>query len=640
MRSAVIPAVVSRLVRFGAFEVDLLAGELRKSGIKIKLQEKPFQVLALLLEHGGDVVTREELREKLWPADTFVDFDHSMGTAVAKLRQALGDSAQNPRFVETVSSRGYRFIMPVSRPSERNEPAALAVPFSEQNRTQTQPSRLVRQLAGSVTAGLLGGALLLGILLSFDVGGARQWLRRHSNHPVRSLAVLPLQNLSGDPAQEYFADGMTDALITNLAQFGDVQVISRTSVMSYKGTTKPLSQIGRELNVDAVVEGSVMRSGKRARITAQLVDARTDQHLWAQRFDRDSNDVLVVQSEIARAIADEIEVKLTPAQQNILDRAPHIDPELQEAYLQGRYHLNKGDEAEIRKAIEYFQQALRKSPQDARSYAGLADSYMALDDFYEAPEKTMPRAKEAAQKAVNLDASLAEAHTSLGAVHFLYDWDWTAAEKEIKQSIQLNPGSADAHMWYAEFLAQMGRSPEAISEIKQAEGLDPLSLPVHVQAGWVYYLARDDEKAMAEWRKSLDLEPHFAVCHTSIWAAYLQKSEFRKIVTDWPKEGPSIDSTLDLAALAGSYAAAGKRSEAEHTLAKLRAISKTRYVCPYEMGTAHAMLGNKDEAIGWLQKGYRVHSSCMPDMKTDPRLDSLRADPRFQDLLRSLRFPQ
>jgi TolB-like protein/DNA-binding winged helix-turn-helix (wHTH) protein/Tfp pilus assembly protein PilF len=636
----VIPAVVSRLVRFGAFEVDLRAGELRKSGIKIKLQEKPFQVLALLLERGGDVVTREELREKLWLADTFVDFDHSVGTAVAKLRQALGDSAQNPRFVETVSSRGYRFIMPVNRVSETIEPAALAPPFSEQFRTQAQPSRLVRQWAGSVAAGLLGGALLLGILLSFDVGGARQWLRHHSNHPVRSLAVLPLQNLSGDPAQEYFADGMTDELITDLAQFGDVQVISRTSVMSYKGTTKRLSQIGRELNVDAVVEGSVMRAGKRARITAQLVDARTDQHLWAQRFDRDSNDVLVVQAEIARAIADEIEVKLTPEQQNILARAPHIDPEVQEAYLQGRYHLNKGDEAEIRKAIEYFRQALRKSPQDARSYAGLADSYMALDDFYEAPEKTMPKAKEAAQKAVNLNGSLAEAHTSLGAVHFLYDWDWTAAEKEIRQSIQLNPGSADAHMWYAEFLAQMGRSPEALSEIKQAEALDPLSLAVHVQAGWVYYLARDDDKAMAEWRKSLDLEPNFAMSHTSIWAAYLQKSEFRKIVTDLPKAGQSIDSTLDLAALAGSYAAAGKRSEAEHTLKKLSAISKTRYVCPYEIGTAHAILGNKDEAIGWLQKGYRVHSSCMPDMKTDPRLDSLRADPQFQHLLRSLHFPQ
>jgi TolB-like protein/DNA-binding winged helix-turn-helix (wHTH) protein len=621
--------------QFGVFDLDLASGELRKQGVRIKLQEQPLQVLQILLERAGRVVTKEELQKRIWPSETFVDFDHGLHSTIARLREALSDSPENPRFIETLPRRGYRFVAPVTeicaanRGAER-EPAVRA----------DRPGASLRRYGASVLAGLLGGGLLLALVLGLDVGGVGRWLRRASNQPVTSLAVLPLQNLSGDPAQEYFAEGMTEQLITNLAQLPNLHVISHTSVMQYQGTKKPLRQIGRELNVDAVVEGSVMRSGQRVLITAQLLDARTDTHLWARRYERDLNDVLILQGEMSRAIADEIQVKLTNQQQSNFSDVAQVNPEAQEAYLQGRYHLNKGDAAEIRKAIDYFQQALSKSPRDARSYAGLADSYMALDDFYEAPEKTMPKAKEAAQNAVDLNVNLAEAHTSLGAVHFLYDWDWAAAQKEIRQAIQLNPGSADAHMWYAEFLAQMGQSPEAISEIKRAEALDPLSLAVHVQAGWVFYLARHDDEAMAEWGKSLDLEPNFAVSHTSIWAAYLQKSEFRKIVRDLPKEGQSIDSTLELAALAGSYAAAGKRSEAEHTLTKLNAISKTRYVCPYEMGTAHAMLGNKDEAIGWLQKGYRVHSGCMPDMKTDPRLDSLRTDPRFQELLRSLHFPQ
>ncbi len=628
-----------RGLRFGVFEVDLRAGELRKHGIKIKLQEKPFQILALLLEHPRAIVTREELRQKLWPADTFVDFDHSLGTAIAKLRQALGDSAQNPRFVETVASRGYRFITPVTRLSEGTEPSArFDQPSGQFQIKPPQLSKRVYWFTSSAVVGLLAGALIVGAVLGFNVGGAREWLRRRSNQPVRSLAVLPLQNLSGDPAQEYFADGMTEELITNLAQLGNVQVISRTSVMSYRGTTKPLRQIGRELNVDDVVEGSVMRSGQRVRITAQLLDTRTDQHLWAQSYERDVNDVLRLQGEMSRAIADEIQLKLTPQQQTNFSGVSRIDPEVQEAYLQGRYHLNKGDEGEIRKAIDYFQKALAKDPRDARSYAGLAECYLALDDYYEAPSKTGPKAKVAAEKAVELNPNLAEAHVSLGAVRFLNDWDWAAAEKEFQHAIRLNPGSADAHMWYAEFLSQMDRTGEAIPEINQAEALDPLSLTVRIQAGWVFYLARRNDEALAEWHKALELEPSFAVVHSSLWAAYLQNSEFSKVLASLPKEAEE-KSTLNLAALAGSYAVAGRRSEAERVLAKLNAISQRRYVCPYEMGTAHALLGDKDEAIGWLRKGIQVRSGCMPDLKTDPRLDAIRKDPRFQELLRNLRFP-
>jgi tetratricopeptide (TPR) repeat protein len=308
---------------------------------------------------------------------------------------------------------------------------------------------------------------------------------------------------------------------------------------------------------------------------------------------------------------------------------------VQEAYLKGRYHLNKGSEEEIKKGIEYFQQALAKDPQDARSYAGLADSYVAMSDSYLTPAETMPQAKQAAQKALNVDENLAEAHTSLGAVGFLYDWDWAGAQKELKRAIELNPGFADAHVWYGVFLAQMGRSDEAVSQIKLAEAVDPLSLGVHVNAGWVYFLARQNQQAIEEWRKALDLEPKFAVAHTSIWAAYLQNTNFTKALA----ESGSEDSPLRLAALVGTLAVSGNKAQAEETLSKLQSISNQHYVCPYEMATGHAVLGNNNEAIRWLQKGYQERSQCMADMKTDPRLDTLRADPRFQELLRKLGFP-
>jgi adenylate cyclase len=463
-------------------------------------------------------------------------------------------------------------------------------------------------------------------------------LRRRSNPPLRSLAVLPLENLSGDPQQDYFADGMTEELIARLAQLQNVRVISRTSVMPYKGTKKRLPEIASELQVDAVVEGSVVRSGQQVRITAELLDANRDQHLWAQSYERDTSDVLALQSELSRAIAEEIAVKLTPQEQKNLGKSARVDPAVQEDYLRGRYHLNKGGSAEIRKAIEHFQRAINQDRQDARSYAGLAESYLALDDFYEAPWKTMPKAQEAARRAVELDPDLAGGHTALGAVHFLHDWDWAGAEKEMKRAVELNPGSSDAHMWYAEFLAQMSRSGQAISEIQRAEALDPLSLAVHTQAGWIFYLARKDQEATAEWGKAMDLEPNFAVLHTSIWAAYLQKAEFHKVLTELTEEEVTDESTVNLAALAGSYAAAGRRQDAEGILARLDAISKKRYVCAYEMGTAYAILGDKDKAIACFRKAYGVRSGCMADLKADPRVDSLRSDPRFQELLRNVGF--
>jgi TolB-like protein/DNA-binding winged helix-turn-helix (wHTH) protein/Tfp pilus assembly protein PilF len=634
--------LTSRLIRFGSFEVNVAAGELRKGGSRIRLQEKPFQLILLLLDRPGEIVTRDEVRQALWPADTFVDFDHSLGTAVAKLRAALGDSARNPRFVETVANRGYKFIAPVTESVPASDEAATqrgAPPLDSGPPRAGVPisRRRFRWLAATATAGLLAGAVLLALVLGFDAFGARGWLRRHTNSPVGSLAVLPLQNLSNDPAQEYFVDGMTEQLITTLAQLPGIQVISRTSAMQYKGTTKRLPEIGRDLNVDAFIEGSVLRSGGRVRISAQLVDARTDAHLWARSYERDAGDVLALQTEIARAIADEIRVKLTAGEATELARPRRVNPAGQEAYLRGRYHLNQGGEPELRKSLDDFGAAIAIDARDARSHAGLAQAYIALTDYYERPSVMMPRARAAAEQAIKLDNGLSEAHASLGAVRFLYDWDWAGAEEELRRATDLARSSADAHLWYGVFLAQMGRFDDAIAEVKRAETLDPLSVSVNINAGWVFYLARRNDQALAQWRKALEIEPKLDVIHTAIWLAYAQQGDSGKTLAS-AAERAGDTSPMDLATLAGIYAVSGRRGDAERVLTRLKELASTRYVCPYEMATAHAALGQRDKALDWLRKAVDDRSVCIPDVKTDPRLDGLRSDPRFRQLLHEVGF--
>jgi len=621
------PASISEVLQFGLFELDMQQGELRKRGVRIKLQEQPLKVLHLLLQNRGEIVTREQLRTDIWPANTFVEFDHGLYSAMARLRDALGDSSENPRFIETVARRGYRFIAPVT------SPGAIAASVPEATVTRRPPRS--RRLVAGVLAGLFAGALLLGAILGSNVANSRDWLRRRSNPQVRSLAVLPLQNLSGDPTQEYFADGMTEELITELAELGSVRVISRTSVMQYKGAQKPLRQIADELGVDAILEGSVQRSGQHVRVTAQLIDATTDQHLWARSYDRELGDVLLLQSDMAASIAQEIRVEINGNARPLAGQVSRVDPEEQDLYLRGRYHLGKGSEDEINKGIEYFRQGIEHSPQDARNYAALADSYLALSDYYVSPAATLELGKQAAMKALQLDDNLAETHVSLGAIRFLYDWDWPQAEKEFAQAVKLNPNSSDAHLWRGVFLAQMGRSDEGISEIKLAESLDPLSLAVHVNAGWVYYLARRDEQAVQEWRKILDIDPNFRVTHASIWIAYVKQAEMGPVLS--PPSSGETDAPHH-AAFTGRQAVSGKRAEAERLLSRLDSLSKRHYVCPYEMATAHAILGNKEKALNWLNRGLKERSACMPDLKADPRLDSLRSDARFQDFMRRVGF--
>jgi len=617
--------------QFGVFELDLKAGELRKQGVKVKLQEQPFQVLATLLEHAGEVVTKDELRQRIWAADTFVDFDHGLHSAIGRLREALGDSSESPRFIETLARRGYRFVAPVKVIGNATESGV-----AEWKRLPAPRDRLWT-FGRNVLAGLLGGALLLGVFLSLNVGGFRRWLQRESNPAIKSLVVLPLENLSADPAQEYFADGMTDALITDLSKISALRVISRTSAMQYKGTKKRLPQIARELNVDGVVEGSVMRSGNRVRITAQLLQAGTDQHLWAETYERDLGDVLKLQSEVAQTIAQQVRIQLTPQQKAQLGSALGVNPEAYEAYLRGRYFWNQRTDGSLWKSLELFQHAIDIDPNSALPYAGLADAYLVLDSWtLEAapPIELSPKARAAVDKALQLDPTLAEARTVLAGVKH-GDWDWNGAGVEYRRAIELNPNYAHAHHWYSQYLCELGRFDEGVAEADRAHALDPLNLMLGIDVGMRLYWARRYREAIAPIRKTLELDPNFRVARRFLGQVYEQNGMYEAAIAELRQAAKlSENNPIDLGALGHVYAVSGHRREALQILEELRQHSAKRYVSGYEFALIYAGLGKLEKAFQWLDKAFQEHSTWMLHLRVDPRLDPLRSDPRFQDLLR------
>jgi TolB-like protein/DNA-binding winged helix-turn-helix (wHTH) protein len=617
--------------QFGVFELDLRAGELRKQGVRVKLQEQPFQVLATLLERAGEVVTKEELQERIWPADTFVDFDHGLHSAITRLREALGDSSESPRFIETLPRRGYRFVSPVK---VLGKAEGLAV--AEERRFPNSGDRLTR-IGGSVLAGLLGGALLLGIVLSTNLGGTRRWLLRESNPAIRSLAVLPLENLSGDPGQEYFADGMTDALITDLSKISALRVISRTSSMQYKGTKKSLPKIAQELNVDAVVEGSVMRSGNRVRITAQLRHAATDQNLWAETYERDLGDALKLQSEVTRAIAQQVRIELTPQQKAGLSSARGVNPAAYEAYLRGRYFWNQRTEMGLWKSVELFQHAIELDPNSALSHAGLADAYAVLGSWTleaVAPTQVLPQIKAATERALQLDPSLAEAHTVLAGVKHA-EWDWNGAGIEYLHAIELNPNYAHAHHWYSQYLCELGRFDEGVAEADRAHALDPLNLMLGIDVGMRLYWARRYGEAIDPIQKTLELDSNFRVAHRFLGQVYEQNEMYEKAIAELERAAELSDNNpIDLGALGHVFAVSGQRQKAVQEIEELHKLSSKRYVSGYEFALIYAGLGEQDKALRWLENAFHEHSAWMIHLKVDPRLDPLRSDPRFQDLLR------
>lgn len=640
-----------RVVRFGLFELDLRSHELRKKGLKIKLQEQPCHILAILLEHSGQVITREELRRALWPSDTFVDFNHSLNSAIMRLREVLGDSSENPRFIETLSRRGYRFIAPVEETiGSESGPHAVQShsPVSERPRSSPLPPKssvgfarpvVLRRAAYGIM--ILAAALICGLTF--------YWLRKSSvskSKPdaPKSLVVLPLENLSGDKEQDYFADGMTDELIASLAKIRSLRVISRTSAMEYKGTHKPLSEIARDLNVDAVVEGTVLRSGDRVRITAELVQASTDRHLWAETYEGPLGDVLSLQSRVASAIVSEIRVKLTPEEQQRLSKNRAINPEAYEDYLKGRYYWNKRSERDLTKAIEYFRAATQKDPQYALAYAGLADGYSIIGSAIVGTvpsQEVAPGARAAALKAVELDATLAEAQTSLATVRFNYDWDWEGAAGGFQRAIELNPSYATAYQRYSLYLIAMGRAQESLSEINRARDLDPLSISTNFSLGWRLYMARQYAQSVEQLSNTIDMDPNFALPHLVLGQAYEQMGSFQKAIAEFEKAASlSHNSAPMISALGHVYGLMGRKLEAQRVVNQLIEQSKRRYIAPFYVGIVYIGLGEQETAMNWLEKAYEDRSNGLVFLKVDPQLDPLRSNPRFQSLLRRLNLPE
>jgi TolB-like protein/DNA-binding winged helix-turn-helix (wHTH) protein/Tfp pilus assembly protein PilF len=621
-------------IRVGEWDLDLQSGELRKPGAALRLQEQPLQILQMLVERPGKLVSREDLRRRIWPADTFVDFDHGLYSAIKRLRDALGDSTEKPVYIETLSRRGYRLIAPVTTPLDAGEPQTTLAKEAVPSVGVHVPGRFGR-LANAILAGTV---LLVAVLLRIDAGNFRGRLFGSSAaKPITSLAVLPLENLSADPGQEYFADGMTDELITDLAQLGELRVISRTSVMHYKGTQKTLPQIAHELNVDAAVEGTVTRMGDRVRLRAQLIRVADDRHLWAQAYDREYRDVLVLQSEAARDIANQIRMKLFPG-----EPARPVNPEAYEAYMRGRYELDAAtSEPDFDRSISSFEMAIAKDPQSALGYAGLANSYLALSDYYRPPREVMPKAKEAARKALELDEKLSEAHDALGWLELIYDWNWPKAEQHMKRAIELNSNNALAHDHYASLFSTIGNNPEAFAESKRAQALDPLSLVIHADSGfYVFYMGRQYDQAIEEEHRALELEPNCYTCRAYLALALAQKGQFAEALMEARRVRLPEATPIDVATAASVIAAAGERAEAERLLSELRQVEKKRFVCPYEIATTNLALGARDEAFRWLEEAYEARSICMIWLRVDPRLDPLRSDPRFQDLVRRVGLPQ
>jgi TolB-like protein/DNA-binding winged helix-turn-helix (wHTH) protein/Tfp pilus assembly protein PilF len=655
------PAISPKLVRFGIYQVDVRTSELWKQGRKIKLQEQPCRILAILLERRGEVVTREELRKRLWSDDTFVDFDHSLNTAIMRLREALCESSENPRFIETLPRHGYRFIAPIEE-LDSSEPEKAVEVHSSATRENSLPapeSGLAMQFSAGQATLHLGPrpiaarlALVIGSLLFILIIaliGVRLRLIRHgaeaNSQPnlIKSLVVLPFENLSADKDQQYFTDGMTDELIAHLAKIRSLRVISRTSSMEYKDTHKPLSQIARDLNVDAVVEGTVLRSGNQVRITAELVQVATDRHLWAETYESELGDVLELQSRVASAIVNEIRVNLTPEEQQRLASTRAVTAESYENYLKGRYYWNKRSEQGLTKAIEYFQLAIERDPNNALAYAGLADCYSIIGSAIVGTvpsQEVAPKAKAAAAKALQLDDTLAEAQTSLATVRFNYDWDWAGAASGFQRSIELNPSYATAYQRYSLYLMAMGRSNESLAQMTRARELDPLSISLNFSLGWRLYMARKYDQAIEQLQNTLEMDPNFALPRMVLGQAYEQKNAYPQALSELQKAvGISHESPQMLGALGHAYGASGNRPEAEKVLVELMEQSKKQYVSPFYVAIVYVGLAENDKAVDWLEKAYRDRSNAIVFAKVDPQLEPLRSTPRFQSLLRRLALP-
>lgn len=629
MAQLTIPAL--GLIRFGSFELDTAAGELRKHALRLRLEGHPIQILAILLERPGEVVTREELRGRLWPADTFVDFEHGINTAVKRLRHALDDSAETPRFIQTLPRRGYRFIYPLNGAAVEPPPRPAAVP-------QSWRSRRLRLLAALVLLALLS----VSVVVAWSAFQRRSLAAQQPARQVKSLAVLPLQNLSGDPGQEYLADGVTEELITDLSRVAGLKVIARTSVMQYKNTSKTTSDIGRELDVEALVEGSVVREGNHVRVIVQLVDARSGAHLWAERYERDVTSAIALQRDIAREITQEM--SLEPVRSNAT-RSHAVDPVAYELYLKGRYLQGKWSTPEnVRAAIALYDQAITKDPQFAAAHAarGLAYLYLgsALIEAGPHPDD-IPQARASAQRALELDPGSAEGFETLGWLAETHDFDWDAAERADRKAMELNPSYAPPYMLLAQVLNVRGRHAQALLFALRAHELDPLSAHVQWSLGEAYLFAGDTDKAIKTCQDGVALNPEFWPFYTLLGNVYEKLGAYDRAIESLQRAVEvSHRHPYALGALGSAYALSGRRDLALQVLAELRRRSRTAYVAPPIMVRLYASLGDNDRAFAWLEKAYEQRSAEAPRVLLwGAALGTMASDPRLPSLLKRMNVP-
>jgi TolB-like protein/DNA-binding winged helix-turn-helix (wHTH) protein len=643
------------LLRFGAFVLNPLTGELRKGTALLNIPPQPFKVLVLLATHPGELVSRQAIQQEIWGKDTFVDFDQGLNFAINKVRTTLGDNAATPRYIETLARRGYRFIASVETmspepahlglPLQNREPDPAKVPLrhaAEQEAALQEtskpeaPSTPGRYGLGRIAAVLCAtGALLIAI-------NARPIRDRFEIHPrskqIRSLAVIPLQNLSGEEDQAYFADGLTDELTTNLAGVRSLHVISRTTMMQYRDTHIPLRQIGRELHVDALVQGSVVRSGHTVRIAAQLIDAGNDHRLWSQSYERDVSEILTLQDSVALDISAAIRAELSPEEHEARAQPRSVNPDAYEAYLHGRNNLGKQSRESIRGSIQDFQRAIDLDPMYAAAYSGLSDAYTLMANYGALlPRDAFPRAKAAAFKALSLDPLLAEAHASLGLVKNCYDLDWPGAEGEYKRAIALSPSYAMAHLRYARYLSMAARHDEAIQEIERARGVDPLSMVIQSNVGSILYHARRYDAAILQSRKTLAIDPNRVYSRIFLAMSYEQKGMYGQAIQELERSRPYFGGTPSVG-LAHVYALTGRTVEARRILAALEKEGDDADW--YFIAGVYAALADKASAFICLEKAYAKRDFFLTSLKVDPHMDPLRSDLRFQDLLHHVGPPE
>jgi TolB-like protein/DNA-binding winged helix-turn-helix (wHTH) protein len=637
--------------RFGPFELRVQTRELYKLGVKLKLRPQGYQVLALLLEHAGECVTREELQKRVWPSNTFVDFENGLNTAIKQLRASLNDSATEPRFIETLPKLGYRMIAPVEYEADSaGERATDAEAESGDAKVAGEASAPIAARPAHARKQLWVAAVcVLGIVC---VVAYLKWPRAQPT-PQRAapagrimVAVLPFENLTGDGTQDYFSDGLTEEMIAQLGRLDSKEfgVIARTSVMHYQHSSEKVDQIGSELGVQYVLEGSVRRDSDKVRINAELIEVAGQRQLWAQQYDRELTNLLVVQAEIAREISQSIQRTLGGPERSETVRQPTLTPQAYQAYdlcLKGLYFWNKRNVPGFQQAIEYFQQAIAKDPSYAPAYAGLANSYALMPGYTPAPAaQYMPKAREAAVRALEIDDALPEAHVALALILENYDWDWNTAEKEYRRAIELNPNYATAHQWYAEFLTWRRRFDEALRESESARRLDPLSLIIATDRGAIFYFARQYDRAIEQFQSVQEMDPSFARVHLVV-DAYVQQGRFAEALAnleDWRRtSGDGIHISSRLVYL---YGRMGQKDEARAELRKLEALNRTQPVDPAAMTLAYLGVGNNDAALSSLEKAYAARSNLLTALKVEPAYDPLRDDPRFQELLRRVGLAQ